>query len=83
MGRRRKYADRLSIRCDLIGKKYYLSQREIEVMHLFARGYTMAAIAQELFISENTVKTHVRHLHAKLGTSSKAEVIALVGEPGE
>lgn len=73
-----KYADRLSIRCDLIGKKYYLSQREIEIMHLFARGYTMAAIAQELFISENTVKTHMRRLYAKLNIHKKQQLFNMV-----
>lgn len=73
-----KYADRLSIRCDLIGKKYYLSQREIEIMHLFARGYTMAAIAKELFISENTVKTHMRRLYAKLGIHKKQQLFNMV-----
>lgn len=73
-----KYADRLSIRCDLIGKKYYLSQREIEVMHLFARGYTMAAIAQELFISENTVKTHMRRLYAKVGVHKKQQLLSML-----
>lgn len=52
-------------------------------MALVAQGLTRREIERELFLSENTVKTHVRHLHAKLGTSSKAEVIALVGEPGE
>lgn len=73
-----KYTDRLSIRCDLIGRKYYLSQREIEIMHLFARGYTMGAIAKELFISENTVKTHVRRLYAKLEIHKKQQLFNMV-----
>lgn len=73
-----KYVDRLSIRCDLIGKKYYLSQRETEIMHLFARGNTMAAIAKELFISENTVKTHMRRLYAKLGIHKKQQLFSMV-----
>ena len=37
-------------------------------------------IEQELFLSQNTVKTHVRHLYAKLGVHSKTDVIALFEE---
>ena len=47
-------------------------------MHLFARGYTMAAIAKELFISENTVKTHMRRLYAKLGIHKKQQLFNMV-----
>lgn len=73
-----RHSDRLDMRCDLIGKKYYLSQREMEIMKLFARGYTMASIAEELFISENTVKTHMRRLYAKLGIHKKQELFNMV-----
>jgi len=75
--------DNLSMRCDAIGKEYYLSQREIEVMHLFMQGYTMAAIAKELYISENTVKTHTRRLYAKLGINKKQQLFNLVNNPME
>ncbi|MFD0702480.1 hypothetical protein DMP06_00400 [Slackia equolifaciens] len=72
------YADRLAMRCDLVGRKYCLSQREVEILGYFARGYTMASIAEELFISNNTVKTHVRRLYAKLGIHKKQELLDIV-----
>ena len=75
--------ERFMARCDRVAADAGLTAREAEIMALVAQGLTRREIERELFLSENTVKTHVRHLHAKLGTSSKAEVIALVGEPGE
>ncbi|GAB4478961.1 MAG: response regulator transcription factor [Anaerolineales bacterium] len=50
-----------------------LSAREIEVLSCLARGLTTAQIATELFISENTVKTHVRHILEKLEASNRVE----------
>lgn len=67
------YVGNLSARCEAIGEEYYLSQREIEVMQLFMQGYTMSSIAKELFISENTVKTHTRRLYSKLGINKKQQ----------
>lgn len=72
------FLDRVDLRCNLVAKKYFLSQRELEILNLFARGYTMAAIAKELYISDNTVKTHVRRLYSKLGIHKKSELIAIV-----
>jgi DNA-binding NarL/FixJ family response regulator len=50
-----------------------LSAREIEVLSCLARGLTTAQISSELFISENTVKTHVRHILEKLEASNRVE----------
>lgn len=52
-----------------------LSEREREVLHCIARGMTTNAIAGELYISENTVKTHIRHILEKLNASSRAEAV--------
>ncbi|WP_417177743.1 helix-turn-helix transcriptional regulator [Adlercreutzia equolifaciens] len=72
------YEDKTALRCDLIGRKYALSQREIEVMALVARGHTISSIATELFISDNTVKTHLRRLYQKLDIHKKQELFALI-----
>ncbi|WP_018680585.1 response regulator [Actinokineospora enzanensis] len=53
-----------------------LSQREIEVLELVARGSTNREAAQQLFISEATVKTHLLHVYAKLGVSDRAAAVA-------
>ncbi|MBP1704164.1 MAG: NarL family two-component response regulator [Chloroflexi bacterium] len=53
-----------------------LSSREMEVLDCLAQGKTTIQIARELFISENTVKTHVRHILEKLGASNRAEAVS-------
>lgn len=53
-----------------------LSKREMEVLDCLANGMTSAQIAGELFITENTVKTHVRHILEKLEASNRAEAVS-------
>ncbi|MBK1788502.1 response regulator [Prauserella cavernicola] len=54
-----------------------LSQREVEVLELVARGCTNKEAARKLFISEATVKTHLLHLYAKLGVKDRAAAVAI------
>ncbi|MDS1269867.1 response regulator transcription factor [Lipingzhangella sp. LS1_29] len=53
-----------------------LSQRENEVLRQIARGLSNREIGNRLFISENTVKNHVRHILDKLGLHSRVEAAA-------
>ncbi|PTR27455.1 LuxR family two component transcriptional regulator [Rhodococcus sp. OK519] len=53
-----------------------LSQRELEVLELIARGSTNRDAAKQLFISEATVKTHLLHVYAKLGVNDRAAAVA-------
>ena len=53
-----------------------LSPREREVLAELARGSTYADIAAALFVSENTVKTHVSSLYGKLAASRRSEALA-------
>ncbi len=53
-----------------------LSDREVEVLKCLARGQTTAQIAGVLFISENTVKTHIRHILEKMEVNNRAEAVA-------
>ncbi len=53
-----------------------LSKREMDVLNCLAKGMTSAQIAKVLFISENTVKTHVRHILEKLEASNRAEAVS-------
>jgi two-component system NarL family response regulator len=52
-----------------------LSRRELEVLTLVAQGLNNRAIAETLFISENTVKNHVRSIHEKLQVHSRMEAV--------
>ena len=53
-----------------------VSGRELEVLRCLARGLTTAQVSSQLFISENTVKTHIRHVLEKLEVSNRAEAVA-------
>lgn len=53
-----------------------LSDREVEVLGCLARGQTTAQIAAALYISENTVKTHIRHILEKMEVNNRAEAVA-------
>ena len=70
--------DRLSKQCLALKRDFGLSARETEVCELIARGRTMAAIADELFISENTVRTHSKHIYTKLSVHSRQELSELL-----
>jgi DNA-binding NarL/FixJ family response regulator len=59
-----------------------LSQRELEVIGLIARGSTNREAAAKLFISEATVKTHLLHIYAKLGVNDRAAAVAAAFERG-
>ncbi|MEV0983747.1 MULTISPECIES: response regulator transcription factor [unclassified Brevibacterium] len=52
-----------------------LSPREIEILRLLATGATNRRLAQALFISEATVKTHLVHIYAKLGVDNRTQAI--------
>jgi len=59
----------------LQARKPTLTGREIEVLQLVARGMTSREIGEELYISENTVKNHIRNILDKLGLHSRNEAV--------
>ena len=54
-----------------------LSDREVEVIDLIANGFTNGEIGERLFLSEETVKSHLRNILAKLGARNRAHAVAL------
>jgi DNA-binding NarL/FixJ family response regulator len=67
---------------DEITRETTLSDREIEVLQCLARGQTTIQIGSELFISENTVKTHIRHILEKLEASNRTEAVSKAQQMG-
>ena len=70
--------DEIDAQCESISETYGLTKREREVLPLLAHGRTSPIIQRELVITQNTVKSHVRHIYAKLGVHSQQELIDLV-----
>ena len=59
-----------------------LTPRQLEILRLIAQGHTSAAIAQRLFVTEGTIKWHVKQILAKTNTATRAEAVARVlGQP--
>jgi DNA-binding NarL/FixJ family response regulator len=59
-----------------------LSDREVEVLNFMVKGLTTHQMAESLFISDNTVKTHIRHILEKLGANNRAQAVDKAKELG-
>ncbi len=55
----------------------HLSEREIEIVQLYAEGHTAASISHELSISEHTVRSHIKHAREKLHSGSITQAVAV------
>ena len=64
--------------CAMVIGRFGLTPREGDVLRLLARGRTSPVIQEKLFLSHNTVKTHVRHIYAKMEIHSQQELIDIV-----
>ncbi len=59
-----------------------LTTREVQVLQLLAVGHRNRAIAEKLFLSECTVKSHLRKINVKLGTSNRIQALAIARSQG-
>ncbi len=58
-----------------IGKQFLLSEREVEVLSLYALGWTQKRVAEELFISPGTAHAHIKRIYAKTDLHSRQEIL--------
>ena len=65
-------------RCREVGGRSGLTDREIEIMAMICKGHSRSFIAEALYITENTVKSHTSHIYGKLGVHSRRELQQLV-----
>jgi len=52
-----------------------LSEREVQILRLLSVGLSTQAVADQLYISLATVKTHIRHIFEKLGVENRIEAL--------
>jgi DNA-binding NarL/FixJ family response regulator len=62
------------------GRDIGLTERESELLSLLSTGMTNRELGSHLYISENTVKTQLRHLYAKLGARNRAQAVAVAAK---
>lgn len=75
--------ERLQLRSDVRQRavRYGLSEREAEIAELLVTGLSAEHVAQRLSIARNTVREHLKHIHAKLGVNTRAQLISRLLNP--
>lgn len=76
-------AGRFKRKCEQVANRYLLSKKETEVLFLLAKGRNAAYIQEQLYISEGTARTHMRHIYKKLDIHTQQELMDLVEEAEE
>ncbi|MBS5451367.1 MAG: helix-turn-helix transcriptional regulator [Coriobacteriia bacterium] len=67
--------DAIPQRCASMRKLYGLSRRETDVLELIIRGRDTSHMAEALFVSENTVRSHCKNLYKKLGVHNRQQLL--------
>lgn len=72
--------DPIERRCLVLSEQFALSPRETDVLVAFAHGRNVSYLAEQLYLSPNTIRSHSKTLYTKLGVHSKQELLNLVEE---
>ncbi|WP_118137087.1 LuxR C-terminal-related transcriptional regulator [Oceanicella sp. SM1341] len=59
-----------------------LTRKELQILRLLSEGYSNAAMAEKLFVSDSTVRTHLRNINSKLDTASRTQAVAAARQLG-
>jgi NarL family two-component system response regulator LiaR len=62
------------------GREMGLTERESEILSLLSSGMTNRELGSHLYVSENTIKTQLRHLYAKLGVRNRVQAASFAGQ---
>ena len=77
-----RFAEALAHPVERVSELSLLTERELEVLKLVAAGLSNAEIAERLFLSETTVKTHVSSVLRKLSLRDRVQAVVLAYEAG-
>lgn len=72
--------DMIPLCCALLRQRYRLTVRETEILELVARGRDQLRMAEALFVSQNTVRSHMRNLYRKMDVHSRQEALDLLDQ---
>lgn len=68
---------------ELMGAQFLLSEREVEVLALYASGFTQKRVAEQLHISQTTAHTHIGRIYGKTGLHSRQELLDYMRQYGD
>ena len=71
-------AEKHSINYESVAERFTLSKRELEVVRLICEGFTNREIGEKLYISEHTVKDHIKNIMRKMEVASRNELVAVL-----
>jgi DNA-binding CsgD family transcriptional regulator len=73
-----RVVERRTIHFSEVAERYQLSKREIEVVRMICEGCTNREIGKKLYISEHTVKDHIKNIMRKMEVASRNELVAVL-----
>ena len=73
-----KVVERRTIHFGEVAERYQLSKREIEVVRMICEGWSNREIGEKLYISEHTVKDHIKNIMRKMEVASRNELVAVL-----